>query len=86
MISILVIGIEKSNVMYRGHFQSIYQEDSKLNINDPTISNKNQYFVEVSYAEFGKHITLIKDCKTRLNSLLSVLERVYVLKVACKMH
>ena len=31
-------------------------------------------------AEFGKQITLIKDCKNSWNSLLSMLQRVYLLK------
>ena len=31
-------------------------------------------------AEFGKQITLIKDCKTRWNSLLSMLQCTYLLK------
>ena len=41
---------------------------------------KNDILQNYVAAEFGKQIALIKDCKTRWNSLLSMLQRVYLLK------
>ena len=48
--------------------------------NVQTIIKKNDTLQKYVAAEFGKQITLIKDCKTRWNSLLSMLLRAYLLK------
>lgn len=41
---------------------------------------KNDVLQKYITAEFGKQLTLTKDCKTRWNSLLLMLERVYLLR------
>ena len=46
----------------------------------PKKKKKNDVWQKYVAAEFGKQITLIKDYKTRWNSLLSMLQRVYLLK------